>query len=122
MTMRTMLAATEQFPFRLVFLKYLNEPCVKDFLNTYQNTFFFNQKQFNSQLFDSTEHATTQLIDWINDNFENNCFTLNFIVDLSDVIESFNEKVLISKLCSEKKEAKFFSVFSQKFQILSNFQ
>ena len=120
--MRTILAATEQFPFRLVFLKYLNEPCVKDFLNTYQNTFFFYQKQFNSQLFDSTEHATTQLIDWINDNFENNCFTLGFIVDLSNVIESFNEKVLISKLCSEKKEAKFFSVFSQKFQILSNFQ
>ena len=39
-----------------------------------------------------------QLIDQINDKFENNCFTLGIFVDLSEAFDLVDHQILISKL------------------------
>ena len=47
-----------------------------------------------------TELAIMQLIDQINDNFENDCFTLGVFIDLLkalDTVEHFLKQILISK-------------------------
>ena len=56
------------------------------------------QKQFGFQQGHSTEHAIIQLIDQINDTFENNCFTLGIFVDLSKAFDTVDHQILISKL------------------------
>ena len=56
------------------------------------------QKQFGFQQGHSTEHAVMQLIDQINDTFENNCFTLGIFIDLSKAFNTVDHQILISKL------------------------
>ena len=56
------------------------------------------QKQFGFQQGHSTEHAVMQLIDQINDTFENNCFTLGIFIDLSKAFDTVDHQILISKL------------------------
>ena len=39
-----------------------------------------------------------QLIDQINDKLENNCFTLDILIDLSKAFDTVDHQILISKL------------------------
>ena len=43
------------------------------------------------------EHAIMQLIDQINDTFENNWFTLGIFIDLSKAFDTADHQILISK-------------------------
>lgn len=45
-----------------------------------------------------TQHAIMHLIDHINDNFENNQYTLGIFMDLSRDFDLVNHKILIAKL------------------------
>ena len=44
-----------------------------------------------------------QLIDQINDKFENKCFTLGIFIDLSKALDTANHQLVISKLNYEVK-------------------
>ena len=46
----------------------------------------------------STEHAITQLIDQINNSFENYQYTLGVFIDLSKVFDTADHKILTGKL------------------------
>ena len=56
------------------------------------------QKQFGFQQSHATDHAIMQLIDQINDKLENNCFTLDILIDLSKAFDTVDHQILISKL------------------------
>ena len=56
------------------------------------------KKQFGFQQKHSTEHATLQLIDQVNNSFERNQFTLGIFIDLSRAFDTVDHKILISKL------------------------
>ena len=56
------------------------------------------QKQFGFQNGHSNENAIIQLIDKINDNFENNCFTLGIFIGLLKEFETADHQILISNL------------------------
>ena len=55
-------------------------------------------KQFGFQKGHSTEHAIIHLVDQINDNFENNKFTLGVFIDLSKAFDTVDHKILLKKL------------------------
>ena len=45
-----------------------------------------------------------QLIDQINNEFENNCFTLDIFIYLSKAFDTGNHQILISKLKNYERE------------------
>ena len=47
-----------------------------------------------------------QLIDQINDNFENECFNLGIFIDLSKAFDTANHQIVISKLNNYKVKGK----------------
>lgn len=59
-------------------------------IQSFIKTQYTSSNQFYFQQGHSKEHAVMELVDQINDNFGNNCFTLDVFIDLS--------KALISKL------------------------
>ena len=52
-----------------------------------------------------------QLIDQINDKFENNCLTLGIFIDLSKAFDTVNHQILISKLKNYEVKGKNLSWF-----------
>ena len=77
------------------FSKTLEKIMYKRLFNHLSKHDLLYQKQFDFQQGLSTEHTEMQLIDQINDEFENNCFTLDVFIDLSKAFDIGN---LISKL------------------------
>ena len=77
------------------FSKTLEKIMYKRIFNHLSKRDLLYQKQFDFQQGHSTKHAEMQLIDQINDEFENNCFTLDVFIDLSKAFDIGN---LISKL------------------------
>ena len=52
----------------------------------------------NNILYIKDKYAIIQLLDHINDNFENNQYTLGIFMDLSRDFDLVNHKILIAKL------------------------
>ena len=52
----------------------------------------------NNILYIKDKYAIIQLLDHINDNFENNQYTLDIFMDLSRDFDLVNHKILIAKL------------------------
>ena len=62
-----------------------------------KNNIFYS-KQFGFQKGRSMEHAIIQLIDQINNNFENNEFTIGVFIDLSKAFNTVDHRILLKKL------------------------
>ena len=70
----------------------------KRLFNHLENHVLFYQKQFGFQQGHLKEHPIMQLIDLINVKFENNCLTLEILIDLSKAVDIVIHQILISKL------------------------
>ena len=55
-------------------------------------------KQFVFQAGHSTDHVIIQLLDQIFENFEENKYTLDVLIDLSKAFDTVDHKILLSKL------------------------
>ena len=75
----------------------MRQLCRKDFSILSEHTLLY-QKQFGFQQGHSTKHGIMQLIDQINDIFENNYFTSGIFIDLSKAFDTVKHQILISKL------------------------
>ena len=80
------------------FSKILEKIMYKRLFNHLSEHNLVYQKQLGFQQGRSTEHTIMQLIDQINDTFENNCFTLGIFIDLSKAFDTVDHRILISKL------------------------
>ena len=84
------------------FSKMLEKIMYKRLFNPLSEHNLLYQKQLGFQQGHSTEHAIMQLIDQINDTFENNCFALGIFIDISKGFETVDHQILISKLKDSK--------------------
>ena len=84
------------------FSKMLEKIMYKRLFNPLSEHNLLYQKQLGFQQGHSTEHAIMQLIDQINDTFENNCFAFGIFIDISKGFETVDHQILISKLKDSK--------------------
>ena len=63
-----------------------------------QENKILSYKQFVFQAGHSTDHAIIQLLDQIFENFEENKYTLDVLIDLSKAFDTVDHKILLSKL------------------------
>ena len=86
------------------FSKILENIMYKRLFNHLSGHDLLYQKQFDFQWGHATGHAEMQLIDQINNEFENNCFTLDIFIYLSKAFDTGNHQILISKLKNYERE------------------
>ena len=91
--------------------KILKKIIYKRLFNHLSEHKLLHQKKFGFQQGHSTEHAIMQVIDQINDKFENNCFTLGIFIDLSKAFDTVGHQILISKLNNYGVKGKNLSLF-----------
>ena len=108
--MKITLVTINQSLFCLAFSKYLRQSCRKDFSILSEHTLLY-QKQFGFQQGHSMKHAIMQLIDQINDIFENSYFTSGIFTDLSKAFDTVKHQILISKLKDYRIKGKSFNWF-----------
>ena len=65
--------------------------------NLIKNNILYS-KQFGFKKENSREYAIIQLIDQINNNFENNEFTIGVFIDLSKAFDTDDHQILLKKL------------------------
>ncbi|XP_065658632.1 uncharacterized protein LOC136083154 [Hydra vulgaris] len=77
----------------------LLERIMYDRLNKYltKNKILYN-KQFGFKKKHSTDHAVIDLINYISDGFNNDCYTLGVFIDLSKAFDTVDHDILIEKL------------------------
>ena len=80
------------------FSKILEKIMYNRLYNHLMKNNIFYSKQFGFQKGRSMEHAIIQLIDQINNNFENNEFAIGVFIDLSKAFNTVDHRILLKKL------------------------